>query len=337
MPAADPSPHPHHHPRLSIVVPLHDEVENLAELHDRLTAVLGATGETYEILLVDDGSRDATPLLADRLADADPHLRVIHLTRNFGHQPAISAGLERARGQAVILMDGDLQDPPEVLPEFLAAWRDGNDVVYAIRHHRKEGPLKRLGYFTFYRLLSAISDLDIPLDSGDFCLMDRRVVDTLNALPERMRFVRGLRTFVGYRQIGLPYERHARAGGTPKYSFRALVRLAIDGLVSFSGYPLRIANLLGVFGVLTALGLAAVVLIDAFASRTAPPGWASTMIVVLFMGSVQLISLGIIGEYVRLIFLETKGRPFYLVRNIHTHQGDEPAERSTESQANIST
>jgi polyisoprenyl-phosphate glycosyltransferase len=237
----------------------------------------------------------------------------VHLSRNFGHQPAVSAGIDHARGLAVAVMDGDLQDPPEAIPEFVRLWREGNDVVYAVRRRRKEGPAKRLGYFAFYRLLNAISDLDIPLDSGDFCLMDRRVVDTLKQLPETRRFVRGLRSFVGFRQVGLTYERAAREAGQPKYSFRALVGLAIDGLVSFSSYPLRMVTYLGLTTVSISLLLLVWVLSDAFYNQTAPRGWASIVVVVLFMGSVQLISLGIIGEYIRLIFLEAKKRPTYIV------------------------
>jgi dolichol-phosphate mannosyltransferase len=213
-------------------------------------------------------------------------------------------------------MDGDLQDPPEVLDKFIAPWREGFEVVYAIRTKRKEGPFKRLGYFLFYRLLRAISDLEIPLDSGDFCLMDRKVVEALNSLPERMRFIRGLRTFVGFRQIGVRYERAAREAGKPKYSFRALVKLAVDGLVSFSSYPLHLVTYLGLLTVATALALAVWVLVDAFYNQATPRGWASTMVVVLFMGAVQLVSLGIIGEYIRRIFLEAKGRPTYIAREI---------------------
>ena len=197
---------------------------------------------------------DQTPRLIDELQEADPNLSVVHLSRNFGHQPAVSAGLDHASGKAVIVMDGDLQDPPEVIPQFVERWRAGTDVVYAVRRRRKEGAMKRMGYHAFYRILNAISDLDIPLDSGDFCLMDRRVVDALRGLPERARFVRGLRTFVGFRQTGLDYERAAREAGRPKYSLKALVGLAVDGLVSFSSYPLRLVTYLGVCAAVLALG-----------------------------------------------------------------------------------
>ncbi len=300
-------------PEISVVVPLYNEQENVHELHRRLAAALGGLGVPYEILFVDDGSRDATPALIDAMQGDDPHLSVMHLSRNFGHQPAVTAGIDRALGRAVLIMDGDLQDPPEVIPQFLDRWRSGCDVVYAIRKNRKEGPLKKAGYFVFYRLLKWISDLDIPLDSGDFCLMDRKVVDALKGLPERVRFVRGLRTFVGFRQAGLEVERGARAAGKPKYTFPALVRLAVDGLISFSSYPLRLVTYVGAATGLAALLMVAWVAYDAVVGRTAPRGWASLCAIVLFIGSVQLVCLGIIGEYVRLIVLESKARPTYVV------------------------
>jgi glycosyltransferase involved in cell wall biosynthesis len=302
-------------PTVSVVVPLCNEEASVEELHRRLAAVLEATDVSYEVILVDDGSSDATGDRIDDLASEDDRLVGIHLSRNFGHQAAVSAGIDHARGRAVILMDGDLQDPPEVVPQFIAAWRQGYDVVYGVRRHRKEGFLKRLGYAGFYRVWNAISDLDIPLDSGDFCLMDRRVVDVLAHLPERMRFIRGLRSFVGFRQVGLPYERAAREAGSSKYSLRALIELAIDGLVSFSSYPLRLVTRLGLATISLAFLLLAWVLCDAWFSRSGPRGWASTIVVVLFMASVQLFSLGIIGEYIRLIFLEVKRRPTYIVES----------------------
>ncbi len=300
-------------PELSVVVPLYNERENVHELHCRLSKTLANLGITYEIVFVNDGSCDETPSLIDALQREDPHLTIVHLSRNFGHQPAVTAGLDRAFGRGVIVMDGDLQDPPEVIPQFLDKWRSGWDVVYAVRTRRKEGVLKRSAYFLFYRLLNAISDLNIPPDSGDFCLMDRKVVKALKNLPERARFVRGLRTFVGFRQTGLNYERGARAAGKPKYTFSDLVRLAVDGLVSFSSYPLRLVTYTGVLAGLAALLLIAWILYDAVVGKTAPRGWASTCAIVLLLGSVQLICLGIIGEYVRLIFLESKGRPTYVI------------------------
>jgi dolichol-phosphate mannosyltransferase len=309
-----PSVRPGDVPEVSIVVPLFNEEANVVELHRRVTVAMQARGDSYELLLVDDGSRDSTPELADELQAADAHVGVLHLSRNFGHQAAVSAGIDHARGRAVVLMDGDLQDPPELIGQFVQAWRAGHDVVYAVRTKRKEGLLKRSGYALFYRLLRAISELDVPLDSGDFCLMDRQVVEALKALPERGRFVRGLRTFVGFRQVGVRYERDARQAGAPKYTFPALLRLAVDGLVGFSGYPLTLVTQLGAASLALAIGLTGWVLTDACWHHTAPRGWASLSVVVLYMGSVQLFSLGIIAEYIRRIFVETKGRPTYIVR-----------------------
>ncbi len=303
-------------PTLSVVVPLFNEHENLPALYHRLVAALAPLGEPFELVFVNDGSRDATPAMLDLLAATDPRVTAVHLSRNFGHQPAVTAGLDHARGDAVIVMDGDLQDPPEVLPQFVAKWRAGHEVVYAVRRKRKEGPLKRLGYFAFYRVLRAVADLDIPLDAGDFCLMDRQVVDQLKAMPERVRFVRGLRTFVGFRQVGVEYERDARAAGRSKYTFRKLLGLAIDGLLNFSSYPLRLVTYLGVLSAAAAAGLAIWAVYDAVSNQSTPRGWASTIVVVLFMGAIQLISLGVVGEYVRRIFLEVKGRPPYIVGRI---------------------
>jgi dolichol-phosphate mannosyltransferase len=307
---------------VSVVIPVYNEEENIPELYRRVTSSLKRLGVGYEIVLVNDGSKDRTPVMLDELRRQDGHVVAVHLSRNFGHQAAVSAGLDTARGKAVIVMDGDLQDPPEVFDLFVKLWRDGYEVVYAVRQKRKEGPLKRLAYYTFYRVLRAISDLEIPLDSGDFCLMDRCVLDALKALPERVRFVRGLRTFVGFRQVGVCYERAAREAGKPKYTFRALVGLALDGLVSFSSYPLHLVTYLG----LAAAGLAGVLglwaLVDALYNAQTPRGWASTIVVVLFMSAVQLISLGIMGEYVRRIFLECKGRPTYIIREVARQGGE---------------
>lgn len=307
---------------ISVVVPLYNEEDTFEELYRRIDASLSGTGLAYEIILVDDGSCDATPVLIDELSQRDRRVIPLHLSRNFGHQAAVSAGLDYARGDVVVVLDGDLQDPPELIPGLIDRWRQGFEVVYAVRRRRKEPWPKRLGYFAFYRLLKAISDLEIPLDSGDFCLMDRKVVAVLSHLPERMRFIRGLRSFVGFRQTGLEYDRPPRGGGSPKYTFRRLFALAVDGLVSFSGRPLRLATYLGMAAVGVATGLSIWIFHDAFAYRKSPPGWASTAVIVLFMGSVQLLSLGIIGEYIRLIFLEVKGRPTYIVRDRSPREQD---------------
>jgi dolichol-phosphate mannosyltransferase len=309
-------------PQISVVVPLYNEEENIPELYRQVTASLEALGLSFELALIDDGSTDLTPQLLDDLHEKDERVMVLHLSRNFGHQAAVSAGLDAVRGQAVLIIDGDLQDPPEVFGQFIARWQEGYEVVYAVRANRKEHAGKRLGYFLFYRLLRAISDLDIPVDSGDFCLMDRRVVDVLKHLPEQMRFVRGLRSFVGFRQCGICYERAARRAGQPKYSFRMLLRLAIEGLVSFSAFPLTLVTYLGFLSAGLALVLTLWALGDAFLNPATPRGWASTMVVVLFMGSIQLLCQGILGEYIRRIFLECKGRPTYIVRDFKSSGAD---------------
>ena len=298
---------------LSVVVPVHNEAANLGPLLDRLVTTLERDSARFEVLFVDDGSRDDSPALLDRAAREDARVGVLTLSRNFGHQAAVTAGLDHAEGRAVVVMDGDLQDPPEVIPTLLDRWRAGYDVAYAVRRTRREVWPKRLAYFGFYRILGAVADLDIPLDSGDFCLMDRKVVDALRTLPERARFVRGLRTFVGFRQVGVPYDRDPRHLGEPKYTFRALLTLAVDGIISFSGRPLRLLTYLGLATATLAVGLTGWVFLDAFVNQTAPRGWASVIVAVLFMGSMQMVGLGIVGEYVRLIFLETKGRPSYIM------------------------
>jgi len=310
-------------PQLSVVIPLYNEEENIPALYSRVTASLETLGLSFELVLINDGSKDRTPHLLETLRQKDDRVVVLHLSRNFGHQPAVCAGIDAARGQAVFVIDGDLQDPPEVFGQFIARWREGFEVVYAVRQKRQENILKRAGYWLFYRLLGAISDLDIPLDSGDFCLMDRRVVNVLKHLPEQLRFLRGLRTFVGFRQCGVCYERPSREAGKPKYSFRALVRLAIDGLISFSTFPLTLLTYLGLLSAGMALVLTVWVLLDAAFNSATPRGWASTMVVVLLMGSIQLFSQGILGEYIRRIFLECKGRPTYILRDKQPPDTDE--------------
>ena len=299
---------------LSAVVPLFDELENLPALHRRLSDSLTALGIEYELVFVNDGSSDGTPELLDQLAEDDPRVRPIHLSRNFGHQAAVTAGLEFATGDAVVVLDGDLQDPPEVIGLLLERWREGVDVVYAVRTKRKEGRFKRFGYFAFYRLLRGISELEIPLDSGDFCLMDRQVVDTLNALPERSRFVRGLRTFVGFRQIGVSYERDARFAGQPKYTFRKLVALAQEGVVNFSTAPMRAMSWCAGVGVMAALGIGCWMIVDAAVNHAAPAGWLVAILVACALAALQLGCLAVMGVYLLQIFREVKGRPTYIVR-----------------------
>jgi len=298
---------------ISVIIPVYNEEENLPELYRRLTDTLAPAGK-YEIIFVNDGSSDKSVEIIKGLNESDAHIRLINFSRNFGHQAAITAGIDYSRGRAVILMDADLQDPPEVLTKMISLWKEGNEVVYAVRQNRKEFFLKRTAYFTFYRLLQFIANIDIPLDSGDFCLMDKKVVDQLKALPERNRFLRGLRSWVGFKQTALPYERDARHAGATKYSFRKLVKLALDGIVSFSSFPLRLATFIGFFTCSLSIIYLLVAVVAHFIGNP-PQGWTSIVAVVLLIGGIQLIILGIIGEYIARIYEESKQRPTYIVRD----------------------
>jgi dolichol-phosphate mannosyltransferase len=300
--------------RISVVIPLFNETETLPELYRQLTHVLGGAAPSYELIFVDDGSSDGTLLALAALARADASVRVVSLSRNFGHQAAISAGMQYAAGAAVVLMDGDLQDPPEFLPALIAKWHEGFEVVYAVRTNRKENIVKRGAYALFYRLLQRISYLDIPVDSGDFCIMDKSIVELLNSLPERNRFVRGLRTWAGFRQVGIPCERGKRFAGTPKYTFTRLLKLAYDGLITFSYFPLKLSTKLGFFFSFLALFFAALIMFLKLTQGFAPQGWASTIVVILFVSALQFFILGIFGEYIARIFEEAKGRPSFVVK-----------------------
>lgn len=310
---------------LSVVLPAYNEQEVLPLTYERFAAMrpqLSALGMDLELVFVNDGSRDATPRLLAQFAERDEGVRVVNLTRNFGHQAAVTAGLSLARGDAVAVMDCDLQDPPEMLPTLLERWREGYHVVYAVRRKRREWFGKRFAYWTFYRMLARISDLEIPLDSGDFCLLDRSVVELLDQLPERQRFVRGLRTWVGLDQIGVEYERAERQAGKPAYTLGGLVKLAMDGLVSFSSVPLRLVTRLGLLSAFLAMLIGAWVVWSVMVGKAVPRGWASLACLVLLMSAVQLVSLGIIGEYMARVFLEVKGRPTYLIASVLEHGGE---------------
>lgn len=309
-------------PLVSVVVPCYNEEAVLDELYRRLSQATSTWEEDAEVVLVDDGSTDETWKKMKTIRQRNSRWKIVRFARNFGHQTAVSAGLQYATGDAVIVMDADLQDPPEELDRFIAKWKEGYEVVYAIRKQRKENALKRAAYKGFYRLLSSVSNLDIPLDSGDFCLMDRTVVDLINQMPEKNRFVRGLRAWAGFRQTGLEYERQERAEGDPKYTFSKLMKLAVDGIFSFSTAPLRLATFFGLFvSAVAFLGigftLAQRLFADWFAQfGLAPvPGYATITISVLFIGGVQLVCLGLVGEYVGRIYDETKRRPAWIVQD----------------------
>jgi dolichol-phosphate mannosyltransferase len=253
------------------------------------------------------------------MAGSIPQIKVVELARNFGHQVAISAGLDHSRGQIVVIMDSDLQDPPQVIPQLVRKCREGFDVAYAVRKKRKENWLKRLAYSTFYRLLWRVSDIEIPLDAGDFCAMDRRVVELLHSMPERNRFIRGIRSWVGLRQTGVPYERQARHDSKPKYTLWNLVVLAIDGLISFSHAPLRLASMLGFFISAFSFLMAAFYVVKRLTTGLNPAGFATLVVAIFFLAGIQLITIGVMGEYIARIFDEVKQRPLYVVRRVTSH------------------
>jgi dolichol-phosphate mannosyltransferase len=303
-------------PELSVVIPVYNEEENIPVLYARLQRALEDANINFEIVFVDDGSCDQSIAKLNEIAASDKRVTVVELARNFGHQVAITAGLDFARGKAVAVMDADLQDPPEVLPQFVAKWREGHEVVYAIRARRQETWFLRASYAAFYRLLRRVANVEIPLDAGDFCVMDRRVVDLLKSMPERNRFVRGIRSWVGLSQVGLPFERHARHAGASKYTFGRLTLLALDGLFSFSYVPLRVITVLGISVSFVSMLMAVFFFVKKLVYGLNPPGYASLIVSIFFLAGVQLITLGVIGEYVGRIFEEAKRRPMYILRRV---------------------
>ena len=318
-------------PTISIVAPVYNEEEVLPELYRRVRAVMEETGETWELVLVNDGSRDRSAQIIAELHEADSRVTGVSFSRNFGFQIAVTAGLDHAQGEAVIMTDADLQDPPEVYPRMIAKWREGYDVVYGIRTSREgETWFKRATAKLFYRLIYRITSVDIPLDTGDFRLIDRRVIDAIRHMPEQNRFLRGMIPWVGYRQTGIEYERVARFAGDSKFSkVSQMLPFAVDAVTSFSYFPLRIATYLGfIIAVISGLAILSVVLLRLFGTGTPLLGQATTLVAVLFLGSVQLISLGIIGEYLGRIYDEVKGRPLYLVDK--KWEFEQPKEDSTD-------
>jgi len=304
-------------PALSIIVPCYNEQAVIETTHARLVAVMAATGLAYEIIYVDDGSSDATIERLRAICVQTPNARLIKLSRNFGHQIAVTAGLEYADGDAVVLIDADLQDPPEVIPQMVAKWREGYEVVYGVRSSREgESAFKLWTARTFYRLINALSEVPLPLDSGDFRLIDRKVVLALRRMRERYRLLRAMTSWVGFRQAALPYERHKRFAGYSKYPLRKMIALALDGILSFSVVPLRIVTLVGLsMSLLSAAGIAYALIGRLFGDNWVP-GWTLLFISSLFFGGIQFIFLGIIGEYVGRIYGEVKQRPLFLVSEV---------------------
>jgi glycosyltransferase involved in cell wall biosynthesis len=309
-------------PALSIVVPLMNEEGNVRALLERIFSIAGGLPGTpsFEVVLVNDGSSDDTPGAIREEMRRRPNIVLVNLSRNFGHQLAATAGLDIARGEAVVLMDGDLQDPPELIAGFYQKWREGFDVVYAVRRARKgESFFKLLTARMFYRTIKRLTNVAIPVDTGDFRLMSRRVVEALKRSRERHRFLRGMVSWAGFNQTGIEYDRDERRAGATKYPLKKMLRFALDGITSFSDVPLRFASYLG-FTVSTAAFIYAVVIVIARALHVGTPeytrGWASTMVVILFLGGVQLIGIGILGEYLGRIYDEVKGRPLYLIADV---------------------
>ena len=302
--------------RLSVAIPIFNEEEVVLQLLERTTAVLDAIpGGPHEIVLVDDGSSDGTLQLLESAACRDPRLAVISFSRNFGHQAALGAALDHVSGDAVILMDGDLQDPPEAIPQFIEFYQQGYDVVYPQRRKRKETWWLRLCYFAFYRLLAALSNIRLPLDTGDFGLMSAQVVKEIRRLPEQHRYLRGLRTWVGFRQIGIPIERSARYAGSPKYSPIKLLKLAFDGIFAFSIVPLRAASLMGA----AAIGASSLFAVYSMYARFwlhSPQGFTALIVVITFLSGANLFFLGIVGEYIGRVYEEAKARPHYIIRRV---------------------
>ncbi len=300
--------------RLSVAIPLHNEGPVLPELLDRLRGVLDALpGGPHEMIFVDDGSRDATLDLLQAAALADSRIVVVSLSRNFGHQAALTAALDQVSGDAAVVMDGDLQDAPEDIPRLLARLDEGFDVVYAQRVRRKEGLILRFAYFVFYRLIASLSKLKLPVDAGDFGVMSRRVVDQIRRAPEHNRYLRGLRTWVGFRQTGIELERAERFAGRSKYSVRALIRLAFDGIFAFSIAPLRAAAVLGAVAVLISALFALYAVYARVVLDRSPQGFTSLIVLMTFLSGMNLFFLGVIGEYVGRVYEESKARPLYVI------------------------
>lgn len=300
----------------SIIAPIYNEIDNLPELYRRVKEVMDSSGEPWEFILVDDGSTDGSTERIRELAQKDSVVRPVIFARNFGHQVAITAGWDYARGDAVVIIDADLQDPPEVILELAKKWKEGYEVVYAVRGEREgESWFKKFTAAMFYRLIYSITDVKIPVDTGDFRLMDRKVVDVLKLMQERHRFPRGMSAWVGFRQIGVTYKRSARVAGVTKYPFRKMVKLALNAITGFSYFPLQVATYFGFVSAGVAILAIPVVVYMRIMGSGAFFGQATTLIAVLFLGGVQLISLGILGEYIGRLYDEAKGRPLYIVRD----------------------
>jgi glycosyltransferase involved in cell wall biosynthesis len=306
-----------HSPEVSFIIPLYNEEAVFQKLIARLESFTGTLKVPFEILLVDDGSVDETPMMMKSLALSNPSYHCILLSRNFGHQYAVSAGLKYARGtSAVMILDGDLQDPPEMFHEFFKFYQQGYDVVYGVRQKRKESFFKKISYYLFYRFLSKISSTPIFLDTGDFSMISRRVVNIINSMPEDSRFLRGMRSWVGFKQKGVEYERNRRAGGEPKYTLSKLIKLAYDGIFNFSSFPIKFLTFSGALCFASSVLYFIITIIRKIAWGDVPVGFTALLFMIIFFGGIQLLSIGIIGEYVSRIFKQVKQRPLYIVKEV---------------------
>ncbi|MFW6224939.1 MAG: glycosyltransferase family 2 protein [Bacteroidota bacterium] len=306
---------------ISIVLPIYNEEESIEEMIKTVFSALKNIDYQIELLCINDGSKDNTLFLLDKMAKDDPRIRIINLARNFGHQLAVTAGVDQSKGDCAIVIDADLQDPPELIISMIEKWKEGYQVVYAKRKVRKGEPLLRLWAIKiFYRVLKRVTNVDIPLDTGDFRLMDKQVIENLKNMPERYRFIRGMVSWVGFNQIGIEYDRNKRYRGKSKYPFTKLLSLALNGIVSFSFAPLRIATFLGFIVSIVSFIYALYILYQKFINDLALQGWASLMIVILFLGGLQLLTLGIIGEYVGRTNIEVKKRPIYIIKEIINYE-----------------
>jgi len=299
----------------SIIAPIYNEFDNLPDLYKRVKDVMDSTKEPWELILVDDGSTDGSTERIHELAAQDKTIRPVIFARNFGHQIAVTAGLDYSRGDAVVIIDADLQDPPEMILELAKKWKEGYEVVYAVRSEREgESWFKLMTASLFYRLIYRITDVKIPLDTGDFRLIDRKVVDVMNTMREKHRFLRGMAAWVGFKQIGVPYKRAARHAGVTKYPFKKMLKLALTAITGFSYFPLQVATYFGFVSAGISILAIPVVMVERLTGSQAFTGQATTLIAVLFLGGVQLISLGVLGEYIGRLYDEAKGRPLYIVR-----------------------
>ncbi len=312
--------------RYSVLVPVYNEAQNLPQLYRRLKPIMDGLDGPTELVLVNDGSQDESLVLMRALHQQDRRVCYINLARNFGHQIAVSAGLQFVRGEAVVILDADLQDPPELIPDMIALWRQGYQVVYGQRIKRQEHWFKRLCAYGFYRVLGYLANVDIPPDTGDFCLLDRQVVNVLNAMPERNRYVRGLRAWVGFRQTPIFYHRPPRYAGQPKYTFRKRLSLAVNALVAFSWVPLRLAMYLGFLAGFMALVMAVLVIYWRLFDPNSPlTGYALIILTILFLSAAQLMTIGILGEYIGRIYEEVKARPLFTVSEVCGFESQEVA------------